>query len=388
MIATDAEPHLRIVTALSTNKRIFAAYHKGFEYVDENEIFSNESLESTGPDASGWEQINSSENSAVGGTAVAIDDDSVLLGLRENEQFRFARRRPDGRWTVLSGLEPSTQEFDYDILIAGSSGRSYVCRQSSEWWDRFTFYPIDGGKIGPAELTLPGYEQKYLNRWAKLAGGLLMAWITHVVVVLYSQRCCQASTSNSKIGVHKLAVAPVGLRAVALLIDAIAISALVSISLSVHWSCLGIQWDRNPDHKLSRVLSHAEMNVDSVLSVTDCTSDPHEVIGRPHDLGKFLGLILTVFVDTFVPLWLYRSYDEGKSGLTLGKRLTGIRTRRPTGRACGFARAVVRNAMSVVDFALVTTPLPAAISMMLSSCRQRIGDRVADTLVILACRGF
>ena len=383
--ATDL--HIRFVTQDSRNQLLFAAYRKGFEYVDDGgDPISAQSPENTEFDLSGWEQINSSLYGAIGWGPFSAEHGNVLLGIRDNESLQFVRREADGRWKVLSGLEPSRREFEWDSLITGRSERSYVLRQSSEWFGRFTFYPIDGDTIGPAQLTLPGHEQMYLNRWGRCAGGLLLAWVTHIVVLICGQRLC-SSASEYEFGIHRALLAPLPLRSLAFVIDAMAISLLVATSFSIQWHYLDAKWDRNADRKLSRVLSLAEMNLDSRLVswlevVGSCILDPEEFIGRPRDYEQFRTLILTVLIDTFVPLWLYRTYHEGKSGVTFGKWLTGIRTVGSTLRPCGFARAVVRSAVYLVDFALFITPLPATISMMLSPCCQRLGDRVADTLVI------
>lgn len=56
----------------------------------------------------------------------------------------------------------------------------------------------------------------------------------------------------------------------------------------------------------------------------------------------------------------------------------------PKSGCCGFARALVRNLLYYVDLPLLLTPLPAAISLMFSDHRQRLGDRVADTIVVRA----
>ena len=65
------------------------------------------------------------------------------------------------------------------------------------------------------------------------------------------------------------------------------------------------------------------------------------------------------------------------STVTPGKLLCGIRTLRSTLLPCGFARALVRGVLCWIGIPFFLTPIPAAISLMLSSRSQRIGDRVA-----------
>jgi hypothetical protein len=95
----------------------------------------------------------------------------------------------------------------------------------------------------------------------------------------------------------------------------------------------------------------------------------------------------TLFLLTIVPLILLlagRSLQEGRYGTTPGKWLFGIRTVRSTLRFCGTSRSLVRTILYWVDIPMLLTPLPAAISLMLSPNAQRLGDRTADTLVIRA----
>ena len=62
----------------------------------------------------------------------------------------------------------------------------------------------------------------------------------------------------------------------------------------------------------------------------------------------------------------------------------GIRTLSADLRPCGLVGAITRIALRTVDFPLLLTPLPAAISLMLSDKQQRLGDRLARTVVVQA----
>jgi uncharacterized RDD family membrane protein YckC len=80
---------------------------------------------------------------------------------------------------------------------------------------------------------------------------------------------------------------------------------------------------------------------------------------------------------------------QARWGLTPGKWLCGVRVMCSTLRPCGFARSLLRELLFVLDAgALLTilpgTILPGMISLLISDSRQRIGDRMADTVVIRA----
>ncbi|MBM4075743.1 MAG: RDD family protein [Planctomycetes bacterium] len=89
--------------------------------------------------------------------------------------------------------------------------------------------------------------------------------------------------------------------------------------------------------------------------------------------------IAFLFVLGLIKVWI-----EGRSGLTLGKWLMGLRTTRDTLAPAGFARALTKNLLYFVDLYLFVSPLPAAISIMLSNKNQTIGDRISNTVVIRA----
>ena len=92
-----------------------------------------------------------------------------------------------------------------------------------------------------------------------------------------------------------------------------------------------------------------------------------------------------VLVVAVLVAWTFKLFLEGRFGITPGKWLMDIRTVRSTLRPCGFARALVRDVLLYgIDFPYLLTPIPAVISLVLSDHRQRLGDRVADTVVIRA----
>jgi uncharacterized RDD family membrane protein YckC len=91
----------------------------------------------------------------------------------------------------------------------------------------------------------------------------------------------------------------------------------------------------------------------------------------------FVTLILTGMLYLFV-----NSFLQGWWGITLGKWICGIRTVRTTLRPCGFFRALLRELLIVADTLFGMTLLPVTLAIAFSSFRQRLGDMVADTIVI------
>jgi len=77
--------------------------------------------------------------------------------------------------------------------------------------------------------------------------------------------------------------------------------------------------------------------------------------------------------------FLYYLVAEGWFGATLGKAIVGIRVLRSDGSRCGLRASMIRNALRVVDG--IAAYLVGFLVAVLSKRRQRIGDRVADTVV-------
>lgn len=71
---------------------------------------------------------------------------------------------------------------------------------------------------------------------------------------------------------------------------------------------------------------------------------------------------------------------EARSGQTLGKRLTGLRVVNEDGTPITMGTSVVRNVLRIVDGLMIYAV--GAVSIALSGKKQRLGDHVADTVVV------
>lgn len=98
---------------------------------------------------------------------------------------------------------------------------------------------------------------------------------------------------------------------------------------------------------------------------------------------RLVWLVLS-FVISGLLFLIINSVLQGRWGITLGKWICGIRTVRSTLRPCGFFRALFRELLILADTLFGTTMIPVTIVMALSNNRERIGDLMADTIVIRA----
>ncbi len=87
-----------------------------------------------------------------------------------------------------------------------------------------------------------------------------------------------------------------------------------------------------------------------------------------------------------VALWVaYYTLMEGAFGASVGKMAVGIRVVRTDGGKIGWQAALVRNVLRIVDWFPWAIPyVVGAIMVWSSDTRQRLGDRVAKTVVIVA----
>ncbi|HJQ37022.1 MAG TPA: RDD family protein [Thermoanaerobaculia bacterium] len=102
-------------------------------------------------------------------------------------------------------------------------------------------------------------------------------------------------------------------------------------------------------------------------------------------LSMFLprGIALAIFITAnFVLTWGWHVYFETKhQGRTPGKRALRLRVIDARGLPVSLYQSLVRNITRVLDFAPVFYGV-AAIASLSSTTRRRLGDIIADTLVI------
>lgn len=91
--------------------------------------------------------------------------------------------------------------------------------------------------------------------------------------------------------------------------------------------------------------------------------------------------VATTLVGAGVIAFPYHVLLEGATGRTPGKALLGVAVVREDGRPCTYARAAVRTALRFVDW-LPAGYLVGLLSIALTERRQRVGDRLAGTVVV------
>jgi len=93
--------------------------------------------------------------------------------------------------------------------------------------------------------------------------------------------------------------------------------------------------------------------------------------------------LVLVLLVTFLAVFGYPAVAETVShGRTVGKAALGLRVVTVEGAPVGFRHAALRSGLQVVDFALIPIGVIATLSALPSPRDQRLGDRIAGTMVI------
>jgi uncharacterized RDD family membrane protein YckC len=124
------------------------------------------------------------------------------------------------------------------------------------------------------------------------------------------------------------------------------------------------------------------MKVFSGVYVGGCDSDFH--IGSTVTINRkktFYGLCGFSAQLYFLVIFAYYVLLEWQLGGTLGKLVTGMRVRKDTGEPLDLKASLIRNVLRIIDF-LPFFYLVGAISVWNSKTKQRIGDRLAKTVVV------
>jgi uncharacterized RDD family membrane protein YckC len=93
------------------------------------------------------------------------------------------------------------------------------------------------------------------------------------------------------------------------------------------------------------------------------------------DITAGAAALATYLGAYFLPEWLF--------GATIGKAIFSLRVRQLSGKPCTARQIAVRTVARLVEVnPLLLGALPAGIAILSSSRRQRIGDWLANTVVV------
>jgi len=100
------------------------------------------------------------------------------------------------------------------------------------------------------------------------------------------------------------------------------------------------------------------------------------------DFTAIIGSMIGLYAVMALVGLAYFTYFEGSAGQTLGKKLVGITVVKDGGRPATYADALVRTLLRIIDGQIAY--LIGFILVLATENKQRIGDMLANTLVVKA----
>lgn len=267
-----------------------------------------------------------------------------------------AYRQANGSWTKITETSiPAPME----LVAVWDDERSYVAGVSLMQTLRFLRLKDHALTETSAVLKAPQPPfQSQLTRWARIYQWAF--WIGLLIMALGVSRLMRNYRDTEyEFGLTTVELASVTRRYVSRAIDSvICLSPLYLIAL-----CFGLANQENVEKNMDKIFDMGQEGLFKRLILYSMTC------------------LIYVLVVLIVTSWL-----EGRWGITLGKWICGVRTVRTTLRPCGFARAMVREILLVVETLFNSVFIPVTLIIAFTECRQRIGDLVADTIVIRKIR--
>ena len=300
-------------------------------------------------------------------------------------EFRVVSNRDGSVWNTAKqeskSFEPITppafasssenMTFSSNLFTSSAHDRAYliadrVCSKSDHF--RLTH---NGFEKRPS--VLPGICWPYLLWQAKtIAITLFFITIPNCILLFGGQRLSHRwQTGNFSYGIKTVSLAPLALRWKARAID---------VGVSVAPLMLATLWylGTKPKMHVIGTISQIRLHLIKMLLGFSFSFEPDPTFFRQTTVAYILaGLFTIVFLAVSIVI-------QGRSGFTLGKWLCNIRVVRTTLSPCGFARSLLRELILFLDTLDFLLPIPGVMSLVFTQNRQRIGDRLADTIVIKA----
>ena len=334
------------------------AYRSGLDLISE-ELPSALAPENAEPDTTGWERL---DEQSFDWQATPFDFHGRLavsssrgVWIRDSSTGKF-QRHPMPFW-------------DFGELVHKGDD-FYAIRQTN--YGEALFFQWKDNRWQPLPVSLPVNGQLMAALFKQLVALVVIAWVlVQLVLLAGAQQLSKRWSDRFSFGHTVVTLAPLGRRWRARGIDlAVAGTPLVTVvTLACVWA-----------------------------TVQDLGDFERTVRSFPFDLRWNSGNALndafrrwSTFVtwSTAAVLWAIAvltasAVVQGKTGITFGKWVCGLRVVRTTLRPCGRLRSLLRELLFVVETGCLFCPIPGIAMILISENRQRLGDMMADTLVIVS----
>lgn len=332
-------------------------YRKGFDFVSrwaDGDAVSALAPENAPTDATGWTRVETTGEPYGLGMA-ALGDDVILAGgdgyAWKREAAGDATRSPT--FVKSKGLSANLRG-QVCLLSPPDSPELYAVTMTRDFG--FKAFQYHEPLMREMPYRVEGFAGWMVRFWQRLLLKVLGVLVVGTLLLLAvgSRLMPRPDESSHSFGLPTVQLAPLGRRLLARAIDFVLLLAPMTIQLA---------W----------LISRADSET-LYSAVVDRYAFHHNF--PEHYLYFLIALLWAVVL--FVMMVRY----EGRYGVTPGKWLCGVRTLRTTLRPCGFARALLRELLMWFDTPLLLTVLPGMMCLLITDRRQRLGDLIADTIVV------
>ena len=343
-------------------------YRQGFDFVSswsEGDSVSALAPENSPTEATGWTKVETTGYPYCIGVAALGDDVILACGdghVWKREGGEAARSPTFVKSVVLSGnlygqvsLLSSPDSAELYVLNSSQTQGLYVFLYQQPSSTKLPYYePLLSQRLYRVE----GFEVWMVRLWGRVLLKVMgvIAVGTLMLVAVGSRQLSLSEEMSHSFGLTTVQLAPLGRRCMAKGVDLALLFTPFVILLA--WLV-------------------AYMDSESLYFTGLAAS-----YGSLPSFGFEYALLFITLSHWTVPLFLIFTRYEGRYGVTPGKWLCGLRTLRTTLRPCGFARALLRELLMWFDTPLLLTVIPGVMCLLCSDRRQRIGDLIADTIVV------
>ena len=364
------------------------SYRTGFEFCDEKGSGISGEASPQQMDLTAWNRLETASTAQINQSVTADADGIFKVSpfVPRIMQARGARwsiqvMRAGKEWQELDGLERLNSPGRL-YVIADPFGRTACAILEDQTWGAATFHRIESDRVQSAFHHIRGEMPTYLARWAVLGAGGLLAWASHILILVVGLRWLHGWKMPTQYGSGNriVSLATPWERVSSGLVD-LAVVSLIAIPLIAFQviRLQGIHLRPLSELELCRFLFNLERELIEWIS-GDHSIDLRAsyLVSVAFNQSSMIPLLIGEGMAGFV-VWLGIQFYCRK---TPGEWWTSTQVVRTDLRPCGIGAILIRTMFYWFDTPFFISPLPAFVSMAFSHQMQRWGDRVANTIVI------
>ena len=366
-----------IATSYGNTSRYENAYRLGFDFVpDSTDVASALAPENSELDTTGWHRLDQKIFGLYPSPCI-IDGDFALPDVWG--QGRVWKPDPSkvGKFVggeQIQGLRPGI------VRVATSPSGDDVYFVAISRMQDVSFFHRVGGIFVPVPHSLPGNAASLVGWMGTIIGLALAVWMLSQLILLGGANLWveRGQQPQYSFGHEVVTLAPLSRRFLARAIDLLIM--LLPFGLVGMW--LLAVTDNVQLAELSGFILNAVHELVWMRNWRRFTAQrPIEEFARlDHSQAATIGFL--VAIAWAVGIFVLAVLIEGRTGAFVGKWLCGLRVVRTTLRPCSRKRILLRELLLCVDTANLLSPIPAVFAILSNDQRQRIGDLVADTIVV------